>query len=98
MRLCARETEWGARAAPITSLLLSQPLQALLLGHFHRVSEDGEWVREVAPLIEGSTRVPLTLRSPPAAYGQSAQQPAQQQQHQQGQQQQTTLGALEFTN
>ena len=42
--LCARETEWGARAAPRTSLLLSQPLQALLLGHLSRVSVAGKWV------------------------------------------------------
>ena len=46
MRWCARETEWGARAAPRTSLLLSQALQALLLDHPHGVREDGKWVRE----------------------------------------------------
>jgi len=43
-------------AAPRASLLLSQALQALPLGHPHRVSEDGKWGREVASLIEGSTR------------------------------------------
>jgi len=32
----------GAR----TSLLLTQALQALPLGHPHRVCEDGKWVRE----------------------------------------------------
>jgi len=46
VRLCASGTEWGARAAPRASLLLSQPLQTLPLGHPHRVSEDDKWVRE----------------------------------------------------
>jgi len=32
--------------APRASPLLSQPLHALPLGHPHRVSEDGKWVRE----------------------------------------------------
>ena len=47
-------------AAPRTSLPLSQPLQALPLGHPRRVSEDGKWVRESCPLIEGSTLDALT--------------------------------------
>ena len=43
VRLCAR---WGARAAPRTSLLLTQPLQALLVGHRSRVSVADKWVRK----------------------------------------------------
>jgi len=35
-----------AREAPRASLLLSPPLQALLLGHPSRTSVDGKWVRE----------------------------------------------------
>jgi hypothetical protein len=46
LRLCARETEWGARAATRASLLLSEPLLALLLEHPSRVSIAGKWVRE----------------------------------------------------
>ena len=37
----AMKSLWGARTAP-TSFLLSQPLQALPLGHPHKVSEDGK--------------------------------------------------------
>jgi hypothetical protein len=35
----------SVHAAPRTSLLLSQALQAHPLGHPHRVSEDDKWVR-----------------------------------------------------
>jgi len=49
-------------AAPRTSLLLSQALQALPLGHPHRVSkEDGKWVREGCFSIEKSTRASTQL-------------------------------------
>jgi len=40
--------------APRASLLLSQPLQTLPLGHPHRVSEDA---KRVAPLIEECTKL-----------------------------------------
>jgi len=33
-------------APPRASLLLSQALQALPLGHPHRVGEDGKWLKE----------------------------------------------------
>ena len=46
-RGCDEETRGASmHAAPGTSLLLLQALQALPLGHPHRVCEDGKWVRE----------------------------------------------------
>ena len=86
------EARWASmHAAPRTNLLLSQALQALPLGHPHRVSEDGKWV---ASLIEGSTRASAhSCQSPHAANGQSAHQPAQQQQQQQ---QQPTVGGSQI--
>ena len=44
-RGCEEVRGASMHAAPRTSLLLSQPLQALPLGLPHRVREDGKWVR-----------------------------------------------------
>jgi len=44
-RGCEEARGASMHAAPRTSLLLSQALQALPLGHPHRVSEDDKWVR-----------------------------------------------------
>jgi hypothetical protein len=72
-------------------LLLSQPLQALPLGHSHRISEDGKWVREGCLSDWGKHTCKQALAGTPlAANGRSAHQPAQQQW--------PTVGALEFTN
>jgi hypothetical protein len=43
---CEEACGASMHAAPRTSLLLSQALQALPLGHPHRACEDGKWVRE----------------------------------------------------
>jgi hypothetical protein len=46
-RGCDEEARGASmHAAPRTSLLLSQALQALPLGQLQRFSEDGKWVRE----------------------------------------------------
>ena len=41
------QTDCGARAATRIRLLLSQPLQALLLGHPSGVSVAGKWVKDL---------------------------------------------------
>ena len=54
-RGCDEEARWAPMLlAPRASLLLSQPLQTLPLGHPHRVSEDA---KRVASLIEECTKL-----------------------------------------
>jgi hypothetical protein len=86
--------------APRTSLLLSQPLKSLFLGHAHSVSEDGKWVRGLLLWLREAHLQASTHSYPHVANGQSAHQPAQQQQQQQQQQRRRwpTVRALEFIN
>jgi len=46
-RGCKEARGASMHAAPRTSLLLSPALQALPLGHPHRVSENDKWVRRL---------------------------------------------------
>ena len=82
-RDCEEARGASMHAAPRTSLLLSQALQALPLGHPHRVSEDDKWVRGLLLWLREAPVQALISGSPHAANGQSAHQPAQQQQQQQ---------------